>query len=103
MFWMPVLVASLGAFVLKIAGYFVPQKLMDNQRFRNVSGLLPIGLLGGLIMVQTFANGMSLTLDGRVLGLVVAIPLLLKKAPFIVVVLSAALVTAAARHFGFNY
>lgn len=100
---MPVVIASLGAYALKITGYFVPQKLMDNQRFRNVSGLLPIGLLGGLIMVQTFANGMSLTLDGRVLGLVVAIPLLLKKAPFIVVVLSAALVTAAARHFGLNY
>ena len=103
MFWMPVIVASLGAYALKIAGFFVPKKLMDNERFRNVSGLLPIGLLAGLIAVQTFANGMTLTLDGRILGLVVAIPLLLKKAPFIVVVLSAAVVTAVARYFGFDY
>jgi hypothetical protein len=101
MFWMPVLVASFGAYLLKVGGFFVPQKLMDNQRFRNVSALLPIGLLGGLIVVQAFADGKSLTLDGRVVGLIIAIPLLMKKAPFIVVVFSAALVAAALRYFGF--
>lgn len=98
--WTAVLLASAGAFALKVLGYLVPDHLTKHPHFVHVAAVLPIGLLSGLIAVQTVGNGGELTFDGRIPGLVVAIVLLLRKAQFIVVVIAAAAVTATGRALG---
>ena len=49
------------------------------------------------MVVQTFADGTTLVLDARAAGLVAGITAVALRAPFLVVVLSAAGVTAAIR------
>jgi branched-subunit amino acid transport protein len=98
--WIPILVASAGAYVLKLAGFMVPSHLMEKPRFNVVAAMLPIGLLAGLVCVQVVGNAQALTVDGRVPGALTAIVLLYYKRSFIVVVIAAAVVTAIGRHFG---
>ena len=95
-----VIVASMGAFALKFTGYVLGEKFAQNPRFRRVSDLMPVGLLAGLIIVQALSNQQQLVLDGRLVGVAVAVILLLRRAPFISVILSAALITAVGRACG---
>ena len=55
-------------------------------------------MLSALVVVQTFSQGQSIVFDARVLGLMIAFILLLLRAPFIVVVVAAALVSALYRY-----
>lgn len=98
--WATVLIASFGAYLLKFAGYLVPQKFLDHPRVSFVVGLLPVGLLAGLIVQQTFATAGEIVLDGRILGAAIAVFASAKKWPFITVIFTAAGVTALARYFG---
>lgn len=99
-FWAPIIVGGVIGFGLKFAGYSVPESVIGRPVVRRVAALLPVALLSALTMVQTFGTGQSLHLDARILGLGAAITALLLRAPFIVVVLVAAAVAAASRHFG---
>ena len=98
--WVPILIASAGAYALKAAGFLVPSHLMEKPRFNFVAAMLPIGLLAGLVCVQVFGNGQSITLDGRIAGAVTAVVLLSLKRSFIIVVIAAAAVTAIGRYYG---
>lgn len=100
MIWVAIVIATAGAFLLKLAGFLVPAHIMEKPRFNFVASVLPIGLLAGLVSVQIFATKQSWTFDGRIAGALVAVALLMYKRSFIVVVLSAAIVTAIGRHFG---
>jgi hypothetical protein len=59
--------------------------------------LLPAALFGALIVVSTFADDRSLVLEARVAGLAAAGVAVWRRANFVVVVLVAALATAAVR------
>ena len=59
--------------------------------------LMPAALLSALVMVQTFAHSRDLVLDARAAGLVAAIVALALRASVLVVLLTAALVTAGVR------
>jgi hypothetical protein len=61
---------------------------------QKLNALIPIALLSALVAAQTFTEKSKLMIDHRLLGLSVAILALLLKAPFPVVVLSAALSSA---------
>ena len=99
--WATVLVACALAYLLKLAGYVVPDRWLSGARVRRVTGLLPVALLTGLVVVQAFASGShALTLDARAAGLGVAVVALLLRAPFIVVVVLGAGTAALLRHFG---
>lgn len=99
--WVTVLAACLVAYLLKLAGYLVPDRWLSGMRVRRVSGLLPVALLTALVVVQTFGSAShGLTLDARAAGLAVAVVALLLRAPFLVVVLLAALTAAGLRHLG---
>lgn len=66
------------------------------QRFAT---LIPVALLAALITVQTFGHGQALHLDWpRTVGMGAAVVALLLRAPFLVVLAAAAVVTAALRH-----
>jgi hypothetical protein len=67
---------------------------------RSVAALLPIAMLSALVAVQTFGDGQSLVIDARVAGVAVAVVALLLRAPFLVVVLAAAISAALLRALG---
>jgi uncharacterized membrane protein len=98
--WVTVLVASLGCYVEKLAGYLLPHSTLERAAIRRVAGLLPVALLAALVAVQTFASGQALVLDARAAGLAVAILALIARAPFLVVVIAAAVTAALLRMLG---
>ncbi len=95
--WVAIVIAGVGCYVLKLAGLSVPQRVLEHQVAARVADLIPVGLLAALIAVQVLADGQSLTLDARILGLGAAVALLLLRAPFLLVVFGAAGVAAVAR------
>jgi branched-subunit amino acid transport protein len=99
--WIAVLATALGCYGLKLAGLVVPRRVLAEPRVRRFSELVPVALLAALIAVQSLAHGRSLDLDGpRLAGLSAAVVALLARAPFLVVLLAAALVTAGLRSLG---
>lgn len=97
MIWAAVLLAGLGCYLLKLAGLSVPPKVLEHPVVERVADLVPVALLSALIGVQVFASGSHLVVDARVVGLGAAVVALLLRAPFIVVVLAAALSAALVR------
>ena len=69
----------------------------DHPRVQRIAELLPIALLSALIGTQTFADGRHLAIDARAAGLVVAMLLVWRRAPFLVVVFGAAATAALLR------
>ncbi len=100
MMWAAVLAGSLGCYVAKVVGFLLPASVLENATVRRVSGLMPVALMAALVVVQTFAQGQSLVLDARAAGLVAAIIALMLRAPFLVVVLVAAITAAGLRALG---
>jgi hypothetical protein len=97
MIWTAVLVTAVGCYLLKLAGLSVPAAVLEHPVVERVADLLPVALLAALVAVQVFAGGAALVLDARAVGLGVAVVALLLRAPFIVVVLVAAVVAALVR------
>ena len=100
MIWPTVIVGSLGAYLLKLSGYVIPERVLDNPRLRRLTALLPIALLAALVGVQTFSTGSDVTVDARVAGLAAAIVALALRAPFLVVILVSAATAAVLRGAG---
>lgn len=97
MTWAAILVGAAGCYALKVAGLSVPRRVLDHVTTARVADLVPVALLAALIAVQTFAVPGALTVDARVAGLAVASGALLLRAPFLVVVLLAAVTAALLR------
>jgi uncharacterized membrane protein len=97
MTWVAVLAGSLACYLLKLAGLSVPRRVLDNPRVRRTAALLPIAMLTGLIMTQTFTTGHRIVLDARAAGLAVAVVAIALRAPFLVVVTVACVTTALVR------
>ena len=94
-FWIATIGTNLIAFLLKFSGHSVPERWLSHPKIQKINALIPIALLSALVSVQTFSEKSQLMFDQRLVGLMVAIVALLLKAPFPVVVLSAALSSAA--------
>jgi hypothetical protein len=93
-FWIATLGTSVVAFALKYSGHSVPERWLSHPKIQRVNALIPIALLSALVSVQSFTDKTTLVVDQRIVGLVVAITALLLKAPFPVVVISAAVSSA---------
>lgn len=97
MMWTAVLLTGIGCYLLKLGGLSVPSAVLEKPVVQRIADLLPVALLSALIGVQVFATGTHLAVDARLAGLVAALVALLLRAPFIVVVLVAALTAALVR------
>jgi branched-subunit amino acid transport protein len=97
MIWVAVLLASLGCYLLKLAGLSVPPRVLERPVVERIADLIPVALLAALVAVQAFGSGPRLVLDARAVGLAVAVVLLVLRAPFLVVVFGAALAAALLR------
>jgi branched-subunit amino acid transport protein len=97
-FWIAVIGTSVLAFVLKYLGHSVPKRWLSNPRILKINSLIPIALLSALVAVQSFTKDSRLIADQRMAGVGVAVVALILRAPFPVVVLSAAATSAALFH-----
>jgi len=94
-FWIATIGTSVIAFALKYSGHSVPEKWLSHPKIQRINALIPIALLSALVAVQSFSEKSQLMIDQRMVGLCVAIAALMLKAPFPLVVVSAAISSAA--------
>lgn len=97
-FWLAVIGTSAIAFLLKVLGHNVPQRFLSHPRILKINSLIPIALLSALVAVQSFTKDSRIIADQRMAGVGVAVLTLILRAPFPVVVLSAAATSAALFH-----
>ena len=96
--WVLVIATIVGCYLLKLAGYLVPAKALDHPRVRRTVELLPVALLAALVVVEALANGRHLQFDGpRLAGVGAGAIAVWRRAPFLVVVVVAAVVAALLR------
>ncbi|TMR88208.1 AzlD domain-containing protein [Nonomuraea basaltis] len=96
--WWAIAALCAGCYALKLAGLAAPRRVLDHPAVRRFAELVPVALLAALIAVQVFTEGGGLRFDpARTAGLGAAAVALLLRAPFLVVLAAAAIVTALAR------
>ncbi|MBN0046420.1 AzlD domain-containing protein [Streptomyces actuosus] len=95
--WIAVAVTAVGCYAVKLAGLLVPAGVLERPLVRRLAALLPVALLAALTAQQAFADGHALVLDARAAGLGAAGVALLLRAPFLLVVAAAVVVTAGVR------
>jgi len=95
--WITTAALALATAGLKLAGPVLLGGRPLPTGAMSVVELLASALLAALVVVETFGNGRSLTLDARALGAAFAAGALVKRAPLMVVVIGAAAVAALAR------
>ena len=87
--WAVVLAASLGCYLLKLAGLSVPAAWVERPWVMRMVTFVPAALLAALVAVQATASGQDLVVDGRLAGLAAAALALALRAPFVVVLVVA--------------
>ncbi|MBD9704475.1 AzlD domain-containing protein [Streptomyces caniscabiei] len=95
--WIAVVATAVGCYAVKLIGLLVPEGVLERPLVQRLAALLPVALLAALTAQQTFADGHDLVVDARAAGLAAAAVALLLRAPFLVVVAAAVLVTAGVR------
>jgi uncharacterized membrane protein len=89
--WDLVLATIAGCYLLKLAGYLVPERVLARPVVRQVVELLPVALLAALVVVEAVASGRHVELDGpRLAGVGVGAVAVWRRAPFLVIVIVAA-------------
>ena len=97
MSWGTILGLAAGAYVFKVLGVVVLGPRAAGASALRVVGLLPPALLAALVAVQTFGAERALVLDARAAGVAVGAVAAWRRAPFAVVIVIAAAVTAGVR------
>jgi hypothetical protein len=96
--WLLVALTSAGCYAFKLAGYFVPDRVLEHPTARRLVELLPVALLAALVVVEAVAAGRHIDLNGaRLAGLGVGAVAVWRRAPFLVIVVLAGLTAALIR------
>ena len=96
--WIAIAVTAAGCYLVKLLGLSIPPGVLERPVVRRLAALIPVALLAALATLQTVDGGQgSLALDARLGGLAAAAVALLLRAPFLVVVTAAVVVTAGLR------
>ncbi|HEU5007413.1 MAG TPA: AzlD domain-containing protein [Jatrophihabitantaceae bacterium] len=96
--WALVIATSAGCYLLKLAGYLVPARVLEHRHTRRLVELLPVALLAALVIVEGVSSGTHYDFDGpRLAGFAVGAVAVWRRAPFLVIVVLAALTAALLR------
>ncbi|MEU9136696.1 AzlD domain-containing protein [Streptomyces sp. NPDC048404] len=95
--WIAIGVTAVGCYAVKLIGLLIPAGVLERPLVQRLAALLPVALLAALTAQQTFADGSVLVLDAKAAGLAAAAVALILRAPFLVVVAAAVVVTAGVR------
>jgi branched-subunit amino acid transport protein len=98
--WFAIVAVTLASAAIKAAGPILVGGRELPPRVNAVIALLAPALLAALVVTETFGDDGHLVLDERALGVGVAAVALALRAPVLLAVALAALVTALARLFG---
>ena len=98
--WIWVLGACALSYTLKLVGYLVPDRVLDDPRVGRMAGTVTVGLLAALVVMNAFGSGQELVLDARLGALLVAGTALMLRAPFLLVVVLGAVAAAVLRLLG---
>lgn len=97
--WVVLGATSVLAFAIKWLGHLTPESWLNNERLQRINSLIPISLLSALVVAQAVVVKTHLVVDHRLAGVGVALAALFARAPFPVVVVSAAVTSAALYHW----
>ncbi|KAB1989253.1 MULTISPECIES: AzlD domain-containing protein [Streptomyces] len=95
--WIAIGVTAVGCYAVKLIGLLIPAGVLERPLVQRLAALLPVALLAALTAQQTFADGRVLVVDAKAAGLAAAAVALILRAPFLVVVAAAVVVTAGVR------
>jgi hypothetical protein len=98
--WVAIVAVTLASAAIKAAGPILVGGRELPPRVNVVIALMAPALLAALVITETFGDDGHLVLDERALGVGVAAIALALKAPVLLAVALAVLVTALARLFG---
>ncbi len=98
--WVAIVAVTLASAAIKAAGPMLVGGRELPPRVNAVIALLAPALLAALVVTETFGDDGHLVLDEKALGVGVAAVALALRAPVLLAVALAALVTALARLFG---
>ena len=98
--WVAIVAVTLASAAIKAAGPILVGGRELPPRANAVIALLASSLLAALVLTETFSEDGRLVLDERALGVGVAAVALTLRAPVLLAVALAALVTALSRLFG---
>jgi len=95
--WAAIVALAGLTYALKAGGVALSNRDRLPRPVEALVPLMPATLLTALVVVQTFGDGRSLTLDARAAGVAVGALLAWRDAPLLVVVVVAAAVAAGIR------
>lgn len=96
-----IVMLTIAAWGQRLVGAFVLGPwLTKRPTLARAAGLIPAAVVMAVIAQLTLGRGASLVVDERLAGMTVAAFLVWRRAPFIVVVVAAAAVTAGLRALG---
>ncbi|WP_329455301.1 AzlD domain-containing protein [Streptomyces sp. NBC_01497] len=98
--WIAIAVTAVGCYLVKLLGLLVPAGMLERPLVRRFAALVPVALLAALTAQQTFSTNGGLVLDARAAGIAAAALALVFRAPFLLVVAAAVVVTAGVRALG---
>lgn len=89
---------AVGAWGQRLAGAFLVGPLLSRRPvLARAASLIPAAVVTAVIVQLSIARGQDLVIDARLAGVAVAGVLVWRRAPFLIVVIAAAAVTAALR------
>ena len=94
--WTAILLAGVGCYLLKLAGLSLPERVLSHPTVERVADLIPVALLAALVAVQVVRRRPRAHARRPRAGPRLRRRALLLRAPFLVVVVGAAVVAALA-------
>ncbi|MEW2162323.1 AzlD domain-containing protein [Streptomyces sp. NPDC007084] len=95
--WIAIGATAVGCYVVKLIGLLIPAGVLERPLVQRLAALLPVALLAALTAQQTLADGRVLVVDAKAAGLAAAAVALILRAPFLLVIAAAVVVTAGVR------
>lgn len=95
--WSVVALLAIGVYGQRMIGATAVDTRRLDQRWQRVLTALPLAIIAAVVALQTFTTDRSLTVDARVVGLMVAAGCAWRRLPLLVTVLAAAATTAGIR------
>jgi len=98
MSWTIVILLSAGVALQRLVGMFVGGLVVSRvPAVERLASLIPAAVVAAVVAQLTLTDGRSLDPDARQVGMVVAAVLVIRRASFITVIVSAAASTACTR------
>ncbi|MFI5905934.1 AzlD domain-containing protein [Dactylosporangium sp. NPDC051541] len=100
MSWIAIIVLAVGTYAFRFAGPVLRDRITVSDSVKRLLGLAAIALLAALIATAALLDGGRFVGIARPAGVVVGAILAWRKAPFVIVVVAAALTAALLRVAG---